>query len=82
MSSKIDNNRDIEEVCEDTIDELLKSHGGISQAKGHDVPFEGPILCVECSLPFISLGNVDQIVCVAKINLTIDLSLARGVEEI
>ena len=40
---QIDDNTDIEEICEDTIDELLKSCRGVSQAERHDIPFEGPI---------------------------------------
>ncbi|KIM70394.1 hypothetical protein SCLCIDRAFT_100382, partial [Scleroderma citrinum Foug A] len=28
------------EICEDTIDESLKSHRGISQAEGHDIPLK------------------------------------------
>ena len=79
---QIDNNRDIEEVCKDTIDESLKGCRGIGQAKGHDIPFEGPILHAEHGLPFISFSNADQMVHMAKINLSVDLSLARGVEEI
>ncbi|KIM57252.1 hypothetical protein SCLCIDRAFT_130827, partial [Scleroderma citrinum Foug A] len=57
------------EICEDTIDELLKSHRGISQAERHDIPFEGPILHAERGLPFITFCNADQMVCVAEINL-------------
>ena len=79
---QIDDSTDIEEIHEDTIDKSLKSHRGISQAKGHDIPFEGPISHAECGLPFISSSNADQMVCMAKINLSIDLSLARGVKEI
>ena len=60
----------------------MKSHRGVSQAKAHNISFEGPISCVECGLPFISFSNADQMVHMVKINLSIDLSLARGVEEI
>ena len=50
--------------------------------KGMTFHSKDPLSCVEHGLPFISFGNVDQMVCMAKINLSIDLSLARGVEEI
>ena len=66
---QIDDNTDIKEIREDTIDELLKSHRGVSQAERHDIPFEGPISRAECGLPFITFCNVDQMVCVAEINL-------------
>ena len=79
---QIDDNADIEEIHEDTIDESLKSHGSICQAKGHDIPLEGPISRAECGFPFITFSNVDQVVCVAQINLRVDLGLARGIKEI
>ena len=66
---QIDDNTDIKEIHEDTIDESLKSCRGISQAERHDIPFEGPISRVEHSLPFITFCNADQMVCVAEINL-------------
>ena len=79
---QIDDNRDIEEVHKDTINKSLESHGSICQAKGHDIPLEGTISRVEHSFPFITFSNVDQVVCVAEINLRVDLGLARGIEEI
>ena len=45
---QIDNNTDIEEIREDAIDESLESRGSICQAKGHDIPLEGPIPHTEC----------------------------------
>ncbi|KIM50208.1 hypothetical protein SCLCIDRAFT_146123, partial [Scleroderma citrinum Foug A] len=69
----------LREIREDAIDESLKSRRGISQAKRHDIPFEGPISRAERGLPFISFSNADQMVRVAKINFTIDLGLARRV---
>ena len=37
---------------------------------------------MERSFPFITFSNVDQVVCVAEINLRVDLGLARGIQEI
>ena len=79
---QIDDNADIKEIREDTIDELLKSCGSICQAKGHDIPLEGPISRAECGFPFITFGNADQVVCMAQINLRVDLGLARGIKEV
>ena len=79
---QIDNNTDIEEIREDAIDELLESCGSICQAKGHDIPLEGTIPYAECSFPFITFCNVDQVVRMAEINLRVDLGLARGIKEV
>ena len=79
---QIDDNADIKEIHEDTIDESLKSCRSICQAEGHDIPLEGPISCAKCGFPFITFGNADQVVRVAQINLRVDLGLARGIKEI
>ncbi|KIM67511.1 hypothetical protein SCLCIDRAFT_107914, partial [Scleroderma citrinum Foug A] len=73
---------DLGEVYKDAINELLESCRSICQAEGHDIPLEGTILHVECGFPFITFCNVDQMVCVAEINLRINLGLTRGVEEV
>ncbi|KIM63047.1 hypothetical protein SCLCIDRAFT_118487, partial [Scleroderma citrinum Foug A] len=72
----------LREICEDTIDESLESHGSICQAEGHDIPLEGMILHAERGFPFITFCNADQVVHVAEINLRVDLGLARGIKEI
>ena len=79
---QIDDNTDIKEICEDTIDKLLKGHRSICQAKGHDIPLKGPISRAECDFPFITFGNADKVVHMVQINLRVDLGLARGIEEI
>ncbi|KIM58050.1 hypothetical protein SCLCIDRAFT_129180 [Scleroderma citrinum Foug A] len=72
----------LREIHKDTIDKSLESHGSICQAEGHDIPFEGTILRVERGFPFITFCSVDQVVCVAEINLRVDLGLARGIKEV
>ena len=79
---QIDDNTDIKEICEDAIDELLESCRSICQAKGHDIPLEGTIPRAECSFPFITFCNADQVVRMAEINLRVDHDLARGIEEV
>ena len=79
---QIDDNTDIEEIHKDTIDESLKSRGSICQAEGHDIPLKGTIPHAERGFPFITFCNADQVVCVAEINLRVDLGLARGIEEV
>ncbi|KIM60195.1 hypothetical protein SCLCIDRAFT_1184953, partial [Scleroderma citrinum Foug A] len=70
------------EIHKDTIDESLKSCGSIYQAKGHDIPLKGTIPCAERGFPFITFCNADQVVCMAEINLRVDLGLARGIKEV
>ena len=66
---QIDDNTDIKEIHEDTIDESLKSRRGVSQAERHDIPFKGPISRAERGLPFITFCNADQMVRVVEIDL-------------
>ena len=58
----------IEQVAEDVIHEVLKSGGCISKSKHHDVPFEGAVVGVKSGLPFITLADMDQMVCVTEVN--------------
>ena len=76
---QIDDNTDIKEIHKDAIDKSVESHRSICQAKGHDIPLEGTIPHAERGFPFITFCNADQVVCVAEINLRVDLGLARGI---
>jgi len=68
--------------CEDAVDESLKGHRSISQAKGHDIPLKGSIARSKCGLPFVTFSNVDQVVHMVEINFAVYLSLTGGVQEI
>ena len=76
---QIDDNTDIKEIHKDAIDKSVESHRSICQAKGHDIPLEGTIPHAERGFPFITFCNADQVVCMAEINLRVDLGLARGI---
>ena len=76
---QIDDNTDIKKIHKDAIDKSVESHRSICQAKGHDIPLEGTIPHAERGFPFITFCNADQVVCVAEINLRVDLGLARGI---
>jgi len=65
----VDDNTDIKHVGENAVDKLLESRGSVGQAKRHDIPLEGTIPRAKHGLPFISISNADQVVCVAEINL-------------
>ena len=76
---QIDDNTDIKEIHEDAIDKSVESCRSICQAKGHHIPLEGTIPHAERGFPFITFCNADQVVCMAEINLRVDLGLARGI---
>ena len=64
---QIDNNADIKEIREDTIDESLKGCRSICQAEGHDIPLEGTIRCaVSCTKYVWYHGHRDHVSCVPK----------------
>ena len=66
---------DIKHICEDQVDKSLESGQGIGEAKGHHLQFVGAVVSAEGSFPLITLGNVNQMVSMPKINFSIDLHL-------
>ena len=61
---------------------MLKGGQGIGEAKGHHLPFIGAIASAEGGFPLITLGDANQMVCIPKINFSIDLCLTLGVKEV
>ncbi|KIK25438.1 hypothetical protein PISMIDRAFT_96871, partial [Pisolithus microcarpus 441] len=53
----VDNDTYIQQVCEDGVDEALKSCRGIGKSKWHDKPLIGSITSLESCFPFISISN-------------------------
>ena len=79
---QIDNDTDVEEITEDVVHETLEGRRGVGQPERHNQPFEGAVASAECGLPFISIGDADKMISMAKINLGIDSGTARSVQEI
>ena len=73
---------DIEHICEDRVDKLLKGSWGIGEAEGHHLPLIGAIASSEGGFPLIALGNVNQVVSMPKINFSIDLCVTWGVKKV
>ena len=73
---------DIEFICKDQVDKSLEGSQGIGETKRHHLPLIGTIASVEGSFPLIALGNVNQMVCMSKIDFSIDLHLTWGVKEV
>ena len=48
----------------------------------HHLPLIGAVVSSEGSFPLITLGNVNQMVHMPKINFSIDLCLTWGVKEV
>ena len=73
---------DIKHICEDQVDKSLEGSWGIGEAERHHLPFIGAVASVEGGFPLVTLSNVNQMVCMPKINFSIDLCLTRGVKEV
>ena len=76
---QIDYDTNIQEVRENVIYELLKSYGSISKTERHYWPFKWSVVCPEDGLTFITIGDVNQMVSMAKIYLWINPSFVRWV---
>ena len=61
---------------------MLKSGRRIRKSEGHDAPFEGAVAGAESGFPFISLSNMDQVVCVIEVDFCVESCLLWAVEEV
>ena len=77
---QIDHDTDIQKVRENVVHESLEGRGSIGKTEGHYRPFKWSITCPKGSLPFITIGNANQMVSMAKIYLWVDLSFVRWVQ--
>ncbi|KIK14086.1 hypothetical protein PISMIDRAFT_44600, partial [Pisolithus microcarpus 441] len=58
-------------VHKDGVDETLESCRGIGKSKWHNKPLIGSITSPEGHFPFISIGNVHQMVGMAQVDFSI-----------
>src|SRR5882724_12671909 len=63
---QIDDDCDINHVCENIIHKSLKGCRCIGMPFRHYRPFERAISCCECSFPFVSGCNSDQMICMLE----------------
>ena len=74
---QIDHNTNIQRVRENVIYELLKGYESIGKTERYHRLFKKSISCLKSSLPFITIGNANQIVSMVKIYLWVDPSFVR-----
>jgi len=74
---QIDHDIGIQEIGEKIVHKLLKDHRSIGKTKRYYRPLKWSITCSKGSLPFITIGNVNQMVSMVKIYLCIYLSFTR-----
>ena len=70
---------DVNHVGEDVVHEPLETHWGIGEPLGHHQPLKRPIPGLEGGLPFIAIGDADEVVGVSQVNLGVDLGLAWSI---
>jgi len=69
---QIDDDCDINHVCENVIHKSLKGCGCIGEPFRHYQPLKRAISGSECSFPFISYCNSDQMVCMSEVDLGVN----------
>jgi len=73
---QIDDDCDVDHVCKNIVHEFLKGCGCIGKPFRHYQPLKRAILGSECSFPFISGCDLDQMVCMLEIDLGVNLCLS------
>ena len=48
----------------------------VREPEGHHKPFVGAVPHVESGLPFVAISDVNEMVCMAKVDLGVDLHVA------
>jgi len=79
---QIYHNTNIQKVRENVVYKLLEGYRSIGKTKRHYRPLKWSVMCLESSLLFITVGNVNQVVIMVKIYLFIYLSFIRWVQQI
>ena len=69
----------INHVGEDVIHEPLETRWGIGEPLGHHQPLERPIPGPESGLPFVAIGDADEVVGMSQVDLGIDPGLAWSI---
>ena len=70
---------DVNHVGEDVVHEPLETCRGIGEPLRHHQPLERPVPGPESGLPFIAIGNADEVVGMSQVDLGIDPGLARSI---
>ncbi|KIK14813.1 hypothetical protein PISMIDRAFT_642001, partial [Pisolithus microcarpus 441] len=78
----VDHYTDVKHVSKDTVDKLLEGSWWLSETKRHDSPLIGPIAGVKSGLPFITIGDVDEVVGMVEVNFGVNLCMAWGTKKV
>ena len=73
---------DVQYVSEYVIHEVLEYCWCIGESKRHHIVFKLAISCAECSFPFVSRRDANEVVRMSKVDLGIDSSLTRRVKKV
>ena len=60
----------------------MEGRRSVGESEGHDAPFERAVAGPKGGLPLVSGGDPNEIVGVSEVDLGIDPSLPRSVEEV
>ncbi|KIM54997.1 hypothetical protein SCLCIDRAFT_135650, partial [Scleroderma citrinum Foug A] len=72
----------VRHICEYRVYEPLKCDQGIGEAERHHQPLVGAVSGSEGHFPLITISDVNQMVCMPKVDFGVDLCSARRVEQV
>ena len=70
---------DVNHIGEDVVHEPLEPCRGIGEPLGHHKPLEQPVSRPEGGFPFVTIGDVDEVVGVLQVDLDVDLGLVWSI---
>ena len=72
----------VQHVLEDIVHKTLKRCWSVHKAVVHDLEFVRTVVSAKSGFPFVSIGNVDQVVGSSEVDFGEDVRRAQSVEEI
>ena len=79
---EVDHYKDISHVSENMVHKCLKCSGCIGESHGHDQELERAVSGSEGCLPLVASHDVDIVIAGAKVELGVDLCIAKLVKEV
>ena len=79
---EVDDHEQVEEVGEDVVHETLECGRCVGEPERHHTPFERSVAGAERGLPFVTLGDTDQVISMSEVKFRIDSGFSWNIKKI
>ncbi|KAG6868023.1 hypothetical protein C0993_008259 [Termitomyces sp. T159_Od127] len=79
---RVHNDKDVVQVMEYVVHEVLEGGGGVGHTKGHHKVLKEAIVGAEGSFPFMPWGYTDIVIARAEVNFGVDFGAVEAVNKV